>query len=86
MFAQGYSWIPSSSYSGVPPNAVLAGQDVDGAPIYVGRAFHEGDQVPAKVLPSKNIAYIAFAGQEIGKQNFDVSSLLLITFTIIQFT
>lgn len=52
---------------------VRAGQDIDGAPIYVGRAYHEGDQIPAKVMPSKHVAYIAYGGQEIAKHQYDVS-------------
>lgn len=59
--------------SGVPPNAVLAGNDVDGAPIYVGRCSHEGDLLPAKVLPTKNVAYVSHGGNEIRKQEFEVS-------------
>lgn len=44
-----YEWVPSSAYSGVPPNALQAGHDIDGSTIYVGRAFHEGDWIAAKV-------------------------------------
>lgn len=59
---------------------VHAGQDVDGAPIYVGRAYHDGDQVPAKVIPSKNVAYIPYGGTEIPKHQFDVSIVNKILF------
>lgn len=69
---QSFQWIPSSAYGGVPPNAVYAGNDADGSPIYVGRAFHDGDQLPAKVIPSKQVAYVSHAGQEIAKHQFDV--------------
>lgn len=55
-------------------NAVVAGQDVDGATIYVGRAYHEGDLVPAKVIPSKRVAYIPYNGQEIPKYDYHVST------------
>lgn len=68
-----YAWVPSSADSGLPPNAVHAGHDTDGAPIFVGRAFHEGDQLPAKVIPSKQVAYVAYGGQEIVKHQFEVS-------------
>lgn len=44
-----YEWVPSSAYSGVPPNALQAGHDIDGSKIYVGRAYHEGDWIAAKV-------------------------------------
>lgn len=52
--------------------AILAGNDVDGSPIYVGKAFHEGDLIPAKVIPSKNVAYVPYNGQEIQKHQFEV--------------
>ncbi|GLH16501.1 Uncharacterized protein GBIM_20766 [Gryllus bimaculatus] len=35
---------------GVPHNALWAGLDADGSNIYVGRAMHERDLLPGKVL------------------------------------
>lgn len=55
-----------------PSNMVRAGIDADGAVIYAGRAFHEGEMVPAKVIPSKNAAYICYGGEEILKEDFEV--------------
>lgn len=55
-------------------NAVHGGNDSDGSPMYVGRAFHEGDQLPAKVIPSKNACYVSHNGLEIFKPNFDLLS------------
>lgn len=69
-----YTWIPSGIYQGIPGNAVRAGNDADGSPIYVGRAYHEGDQLVTKVIPSKQAAYVAYNGQEILKHNFEVLS------------
>lgn len=69
---KGSHWVPSNAFSGVPVGAVVAGHDVDGATIYVGRAFHEGDTIPAKVLPSKRIAYIPYNGQEVAKYEYQV--------------
>lgn len=69
------NWVPSSAQAGVPMNAVVAGADVDGAPIYVGRAYHEGDLVPAKVIPSKHVAYIPYNGQEVAKYDYHVRKL-----------
>lgn len=69
----GMSWIPSNAGSDIPMNAVIAGHDIDGAPIYVGRSYHDGDLIPAKVIPSKQIAYIAYNGQEIAKYDYHVS-------------
>ncbi|XP_058830210.1 natterin-4-like [Topomyia yanbarensis] len=55
-----------------PSNMVRAGVDGDGAVIFAGRAFHEGEMVPAKVIPSKNAAYICYGGEEILKEDFEV--------------
>lgn len=68
-----YNWIPTSAYAGIPPNTVYAGNDADGAPIYVGRCFHEGEQLPAKVIPSKQVAYVSHNGMEIAKQHYEVT-------------
>lgn len=62
----------TNANSGLLPNAVYAGNDVDGSAIYVGRAFHEGDQIPAKVIPSKNSAYVPHNGQEVTKYQYEV--------------
>lgn len=71
------NWVASNAYSGVPPNAVVAGNDIDGATIYVGRAHHEGDLIPAKVIPSKQVAYVAWGGQEVAKHDFHVRQYIL---------
>lgn len=63
-----------TSYSSVPMDAVVAGHDIDGSQIYVGRAYHEGDLIPAKVIPSKQVAYVPHGGQEIPKNEYQVSS------------
>lgn len=67
------NWVPMTAYSAVPHDAVVAGHDIDGSPIYVGRAYHEGDLIPAKVIPSKQIAYVPHGGQEHPKQEYHVS-------------
>jgi len=70
-----YHWIPSSIHQGLPTgSAVYAGNDADGSPIYVGRAFHEGDMLPAKVIPSKQACYISHNGMEIFKPNYELLS------------
>ncbi|XP_031620100.1 uncharacterized protein LOC116338776 isoform X3 [Contarinia nasturtii] len=66
------TWVPSTLHSPLPEGALLAGHDQDGSPMYIGRAFHEGDQIPAKVIPSKNATYICYGGHEILKDSFDV--------------
>lgn len=42
----------------LPETAVAGGRDSDGTTIYVGRAFHNGDMIPAKIIPEKNAAYV----------------------------
>jgi len=66
------TWVQSSPYAPLPPFAVIGGHDCDGAPIYVGRAYHEGDNLPAKVVPSKGTAYIAWGGQEHQKSHYEI--------------
>lgn len=82
MLRLGYHWTPSSAYSSLPGDAVYVGRDVDQAPIYVGRAFHEGDFIPAKVIPAKNVAYIAYGGEEHAKYQYDVSKLVWKSFQL----
>lgn len=64
--------MPSTIYSPLPEGAILAGHDQDQTPMYIGRAWHEGDQLPAKVLPSKRACYVCHGGNEILKENYDV--------------
>lgn len=39
-------WIPSCVYEPIPEGAILAGHDQDQSPMYIGRTWHEGDQLP----------------------------------------
>uniref|UniRef100_A0A224XV78 Putative two dm9 repeat protein n=1 Tax=Panstrongylus lignarius TaxID=156445 RepID=A0A224XV78_9HEMI len=79
----GYGWIPPSHCMGtfrwqtcfggsVPADAVHAGSDLNGAPIYVGRSFHCGGLLPAKVIPAHGCAYVSYAGTELSKQDYEV--------------
>ncbi|XP_022901806.1 natterin-3-like [Onthophagus taurus] len=67
-----YYWVDWSSSRGVHNHAVLGGKDLDGSQIYVGRAYHAGDWIPAKVIPQKRVAYISYGGNEIAVHNFQV--------------
>lgn len=40
--------------------------------IYVGRAFHDGDLLPAKVIPDKGIAYVSYGGAEHAVSDFEL--------------
>jgi Protein of unknown function (DUF3421) len=57
---------------------VQAGTDDDGSPIFVGRAFFQNDLLPAKVIPSKNAAYVCHNGGEHFVDEFDV--LMTVTY------
>ncbi|XP_045767991.1 uncharacterized protein LOC123869214 isoform X2 [Maniola jurtina] len=68
-----YRWVPAClSQRSIPMGALRVGTDVDGDEIYAGRAHHEGDVLPAKVIPTKNACYIAYSGEEILKDQFEV--------------
>ena len=69
-----YKWVHRVVGQPLPHTAVSGGRDIDGAQIYVGRAYHEGDMIPAKVIPEKDVAYIAHGGQEHAKHSFEVGS------------
>lgn len=64
--------MPSSVHAPLPEGAVHAGHDIDGTQIYVGRAYHEGDLIPAKVMPSKRAAYVPYGGREVFVDNYEV--------------
>lgn len=64
----------SSDRVGVPDDAVIAGRDVDGSTIYAGRAFYGGHFIPAKVIPSKRIAYIPWKGHEHSIRDYEVNN------------
>ncbi|XP_037948025.1 uncharacterized protein LOC119679635 isoform X1 [Teleopsis dalmanni] len=67
-----YKWVHSSAYSSIPQDAVPGGNDTDGAIIYVGRSFHNGDMLVAKVMPSKHIAFVSWRGEEVPKDHFEI--------------
>lgn len=47
----------------IPYNAVPGGED-SGETIYIGRAVHNGEVIPGKVVPSHRCCYVASAGAE----------------------
>ena len=54
-------WVPRSR-GFIPDYAVKCGDDVNGVAIYIGRAFHDGNLLPGKVIPSEGMAYVTYAG------------------------
>ncbi|KAF6210039.1 hypothetical protein GE061_015794 [Apolygus lucorum] len=78
-----WSWAPPSHCYGsfqwvqtwggnVPPGAVHAGRDLDGGPIFVGRAYHHGDLLPAKVCPTHRCAFVSYGGCEVTESTYEV--------------
>lgn len=66
------AYYPSSGLAAFPAYAIQVGVDQDGSGIYLGRCHHNGDTIPAKVIPEKNAAYIAWGGEEILVNNVEV--------------
>lgn len=67
-----FRWVDCHNGNSVPHDAVRAGKDKDGATLYVGRAYHEGDLLPAKVSPTHRCAYVPWGGGEHPKNQFQV--------------
>lgn len=67
-----YSWAPSNVQSALPQDALYAGSDSDGTQIFVGRSFFQGDQLPCKIIPNKNAAYVSFDGGEHFVETYEV--------------
>ena len=51
-------WTKGSVSGKLGKKAVVCGKDTDGSTIYVGKAFHAGIYLPAKIIPSKKSCYI----------------------------
>nr|BAN20465.1 conserved hypothetical protein [Riptortus pedestris] len=56
----------------IPEDAVHGGTDADGGDIYVGRAMHMGDLLPAKVCPHHGCAFVSWNGEEIRIYAYEV--------------
>ncbi|XP_073833197.1 uncharacterized protein [Musca autumnalis] len=66
-----HAWM-SSSLEYAPANAVVAGCDSDGSAIYVARAEHNGQMLPAKFIPHRREAYVASEGKQIRKSDIEL--------------
>ena len=51
---------------------VIGGNDVNGEAIYVGRALHEGDCIPGKVVASHHVCYVPWGGNENAHHTYQV--------------
>ena len=66
-----YYWKPCNS-GAVPEDAIIGGRDKDGTDLYVGRAFYQGDMLPAKIAPSHGCAYVCYGGNEHRVMQYEV--------------
>jgi len=62
-------WIPASNGE-VPPDAPEGG--IDGEPLFIARARHEGDLIPGKLVPSHRVAYVSYGGGEHPHSDYEV--------------
>lgn len=49
----------------VASDAVEGGNDVNGEPLLVGRAWESGDLIPGKIVQSHGCCYVAYGGDEL---------------------
>ncbi|XP_050539130.1 uncharacterized protein LOC126904271 isoform X2 [Daktulosphaira vitifoliae] len=70
--ANSLTWIPCNAGDPLPRGAVHVGVDKDGGHLYAGRAFHEGDLLPAKINPNHEGAYVCWGGTEHVMSHFEV--------------
>ncbi|CAN7947008.1 unnamed protein product, partial [Ixodes hexagonus] len=69
-YKQVCQWVDCDNGS-IPFNAVPGGDD-GGETIFVGRAAHDGDVVPGKVVPSHSCCYVSHAGAEHTHRSYQV--------------
>lgn len=68
----GYKWVRYTGARYFVPGMISVGKDLDGMILVVGRAYHNGDILPAKVKPEHGVAYVAHGGKEHMKHEFEV--------------
>ncbi len=64
-------WV-SDSQGGIPDGAVACGQEADGAPLYLARAYYNGGLHPGKVRPEFESANIPYGGDEVKVNPYEV--------------
>ena len=57
----GNGWVPCGK-------SVIGGHDLNGEVLYIGRTRIGGDIIPGKIVPSHNVCYAAYAGNEHGER------------------
>lgn len=67
----GFLWVSSGS-GHVPDGAVVAGNQISGEPLYIGRASFNGSVTPGKIHQSHACLYIPFGGVEHSISEYEV--------------
>lgn len=70
-----FYWKKSSVDEPIPINAVVAGRDLDGSVIFVGKAKHNRDKLPAKIIPQRKYAAVSYGGKEHQVKKYKVLAL-----------
>ncbi|CAG2173166.1 unnamed protein product, partial [Oppiella nova] len=65
-------WQPCSVVQISSDNPVVGGYEKNGEAHFVGRALHEGDNIPGKVVPSHGICYVSYYYKEHQHQHYQV--------------
>lgn len=64
-------WVKTSG-SKIPDNAIRAGYEENGRPLFIARAKMEGTWTPGKCSPNYDGAYIPYDGKELIVKDYDV--------------
>ena len=68
----GYGQWAGATGGNVPGNAIQAGAEANGTPLFACRAWHAGGLHPGKVRPGFNGCNIGYGGSEISIHSYDV--------------
>ncbi|KAJ3287811.1 hypothetical protein HK104_008453 [Borealophlyctis nickersoniae] len=56
----------------IPAGAIKGGQEADGTPLYITRAFHKGGVHIGKISPKMNKAHFSYGGKEIEDDKYEI--------------
>ncbi len=65
------AWAPASD-GNIPEGAIKAGNEENGTPLYIARAYLNGGLHPGKVRPAFKAAHIPWGGREIKVSDYEV--------------
>jgi lysophospholipid acyltransferase (LPLAT)-like uncharacterized protein len=85
-FSSAYQWVTCKSRDPLPLNAVLAGWDYNEKELYIGRFWHDGDVLPAKVHANEQSMVVLVSAthneREVKAKYFQVSVHCSIHFVV----